>query len=44
MIEDSAKDFGHLFPGLEAVSMERIINAFTSTIEDNLNGQILRVY
>lgn len=44
LVEDSVKDFGHLFPGLQPVSMDRIVKAFTKTIEDNINGQILRVY
>jgi hypothetical protein len=44
LIEDSVKDFGHLFPGLQPVSMNRIIKAFTKTVEDTMSGQILRVY
>jgi NAD(P)-dependent dehydrogenase (short-subunit alcohol dehydrogenase family) len=44
LIEDSVKDFGHLFPGLQPVSMDRIVKAFTKTVEDTVSGQILRVY
>ena len=44
MVEDSVKDFGHLFPNLQPVSMERIVNAFTESVETNITGQILRVY
>jgi NAD(P)-dependent dehydrogenase (short-subunit alcohol dehydrogenase family) len=44
MIEDSVKDFGHLFPGLQPVSMKRIVDAFVKTVEDSINGQVLRVY
>lgn len=44
LIEDSVKDFGHLFPGLEPVSMERIVMAFTEAVESNITGKILRVH
>ncbi|MGS2762385.1 short chain dehydrogenase [Sinomicrobium sp. M5D2P9] len=44
MVEDSAKDFGHLFPGLKPVSMEKIANAYVNAIENNNTGEVLRVY
>ncbi|GAA4787187.1 short chain dehydrogenase [Olivibacter ginsenosidimutans] len=44
MIEDSVKEFGHLFPGLKAVSMNELIEAYEKTIEQNISGQILKVY
>lgn len=44
LIEDSVKDFGHLFPGLEPVSMDRIVSAFVETVDNKNTGQILRVY
>jgi NAD(P)-dependent dehydrogenase (short-subunit alcohol dehydrogenase family) len=44
MVEDSVKDFGHLFPGLQPVSMERVVKAFAGSVENNITGQILRVY
>jgi hypothetical protein len=44
MVEDSADKYGHLFPGLEPVAMENIVNAYISTVEQAITGQILRVY
>ena len=44
MVEDSVNDYGHLFPGLQAVSMERIVDAFRETVESDFTGKILRVY
>jgi NAD(P)-dependent dehydrogenase (short-subunit alcohol dehydrogenase family) len=44
LAEDSTKDYGHLFPGLPAVSMNKLVNAYMKTIEEQINGQILRVY
>jgi NAD(P)-dependent dehydrogenase (short-subunit alcohol dehydrogenase family) len=37
LAEDSAKEYGHLFPGMPAVAMNKLT-------ADNFNGQILRVY
>jgi hypothetical protein len=42
--EDSAVAFGHLFPGLKPVSMERLVDAYTQCIEGEATGQIVRVY
>ena len=42
--EDSAKDFGHLFPGLKPVSMEALSDAYYRCIFENITGQIIRVY
>jgi NAD(P)-dependent dehydrogenase (short-subunit alcohol dehydrogenase family) len=44
MVEDSVKDFGHLFPGLHPVSMDRVVKAFADSVENNITGQVLRVY
>jgi len=44
LVEDSVKDFGHLFPSLQPVSMERVVAAFRETVESKITGQILRVY
>jgi hypothetical protein len=44
MAADSAADYGHFFPGLVPVSMERLVNAYTETIEEKITGQIIRVY
>lgn len=44
MVEDSVADFGHLFPELKAVSMNQLVDAYEKTINENITGQILRVY
>ncbi|ASZ09864.1 hypothetical protein CK934_02155 [Chitinophaga sp. MD30] len=44
MAEDSAKDFGYLFPNLTPVSMKDLTDAYEKTVEEKITGQILRVY
>lgn len=44
MVEDSVKDFGRLFSGLAPVSMKQLTEAYERTIEENITGQIIRVY
>lgn len=45
MIADSARDYGHLFPGMEPVSMPRLIAAYLRCIEGrNATGEIIRAY
>lgn len=45
MIADSAKDYGHLFPGMEPVSMPRLIAAYVRCIEGrHATGEIIRAY
>lgn len=41
---DSAKEFRHLFPALPPVPMQKLVDAYTASIEGNHNGQIFRVY
>lgn len=44
MAEDSAADYGHLFPGLNVVSMKDLVAAYDTSINEPITGQILRVY
>ena len=44
MAEDSTKDFGHLFPDLKAVSMERLTEAYRQSVYGKDTGEILRIY
>jgi NAD(P)-dependent dehydrogenase (short-subunit alcohol dehydrogenase family) len=44
MAEDSAREYAHLFPGMPAVPMHKLTAAYTKTINENITGQILRVY
>jgi NAD(P)-dependent dehydrogenase (short-subunit alcohol dehydrogenase family) len=44
MVADSMKDYGHLFPGMEPVSTDRLIAAYVRCIEGRRTGQIVRAY
>ena len=44
MVEDSAKDYGHLFPDLRPVLMTDITKAYLDSLSTNITGQIFRVY
>jgi NAD(P)-dependent dehydrogenase (short-subunit alcohol dehydrogenase family) len=44
MAEDSTKDYGYLFPDLKPVSMNRLVEAYTASVEGVKTGEILRVY
>lgn len=44
MITDSAEDYGHLFPGMVPVAMDRLLAGYTRCIEGRGTGQILRLY
>lgn len=44
MAEDSAKDYGHLFPGLNAVPMQQLVDAYVQSVESTDSGVIYRVY
>jgi NAD(P)-dependent dehydrogenase (short-subunit alcohol dehydrogenase family) len=44
MVEDSADEFGHLFPGLSAVSMAELVDHYLECVEGTATGQIIRAY
>jgi NAD(P)-dependent dehydrogenase (short-subunit alcohol dehydrogenase family) len=44
MVADSIGDFGHLFPGMEPVPMNRLIEAYVRCVEDSRTGEIVRIY
>lgn len=44
LVEDSLERYGALFPGYDAVPMDRVVNAYLRSILGALNGQILKVY
>ncbi|OBQ62222.1 short chain dehydrogenase [Mesorhizobium loti] len=44
MVADSVEDFGHLFPGMEPVAMERLIRAYANCVEGGETGGIIRAY
>ena len=44
LVEDSLERYGALFPGYDAVPMQRVTNAYVRSVEGALNGQIIKVY
>ncbi|PST83407.1 short chain dehydrogenase [Pedobacter yulinensis] len=44
MAADAAEAFGHLFPGLKAVSMEELVAAYVASVEGSESGRIYRAY
>jgi NAD(P)-dependent dehydrogenase (short-subunit alcohol dehydrogenase family) len=44
MVEDSARAYGHLFPGMNAVPMETLVAAYSRCVEGAGTGEIVRVY
>lgn len=44
MVADSTEDFGHLFPGMKPVSMDRLIGAYVDCVEGGGTGGIVKAY
>ncbi len=44
MVDASIDQFGHLFPGMKPVAMDRLVAAYMKSVEGASTGQILRVY
>ena len=44
LVEDSLERYGALFPGYDAVPMDRVVNAYLRSILGALNGEIIKVY
>ncbi|MBD3886376.1 short chain dehydrogenase [Phormidium tenue FACHB-886] len=44
IIENSVTTYGHLFPGMKAVSMDSLTDAYTRCVEGKGTGEIVRVY
>lgn len=44
MAEDSAKEYGHLFPHLKGVSMDRLTDAYIQSVEGDMSGEVFRIY
>ncbi|WP_165304977.1 short chain dehydrogenase [Pedobacter sp. SYP-B3415] len=44
MLQDSAPQYGALFPGLPAISMDAVVHAYRQTLFTDINGQVLRLY
>lgn len=44
LVEDSLERYGALFPGYDAVPMNRVANAYVRSVEGVQNGEIIKVY
>jgi NAD(P)-dependent dehydrogenase (short-subunit alcohol dehydrogenase family) len=44
MVADASDAYGHLFPGMPAVPMDRLADAYVQCIEGERTGDIVRVY
>jgi NAD(P)-dependent dehydrogenase (short-subunit alcohol dehydrogenase family) len=44
IVEDSADDFGHMFPDLSTISMSQLIEYYVDCIEGDETGRIVRAY
>jgi NAD(P)-dependent dehydrogenase (short-subunit alcohol dehydrogenase family) len=44
LVEDSLQRYGHLFPGYNAVPMQRVVNGYRLSVEGAVNGRIIKVY
>jgi NAD(P)-dependent dehydrogenase (short-subunit alcohol dehydrogenase family) len=44
VVEDSAEKYADIFPGFDAVSMNRVVNAYVKCLEGKMTGRIIRVY
>lgn len=44
MVADSAETYGHLFPGMQPVSMTDLIGAYLACVEGQRTGEIFRMY
>ncbi|WP_038028720.1 short chain dehydrogenase [Thermonema rossianum] len=44
LVEPAAERYASYFPGHVPVSMERVIQAYTKSVEGRIHGQIVRVY
>ena len=44
MVDDSADEFGHLFPGLRSVSMAELVDHYVECVQGTETGQIIRAY
>jgi NAD(P)-dependent dehydrogenase (short-subunit alcohol dehydrogenase family) len=44
IVEDSADEFGHLFPGLRVVPMAELVNHYVECVESDASGRIIRAY
>lgn len=44
IVEDSAAEYGHLFPDLQTVSMDTLVDHYVECVEGDATGRIIRAY
>lgn len=44
LVEDSSESYGPYFPGHTAVSMQRVADAYTKSVEGIRTGEIIKIY
>lgn len=44
LVEDSVEDYAGVFPGYDAVSMERVVNGYVRSVESKITGRVIRIY
>jgi hypothetical protein len=44
LVADAADAYGHLFPGMPAVPMDRLVDAYIHCVEGDRTGESVRVY
>lgn len=44
LVEDSVEKYAGVFPGYDAVSMERVVNGYIRSVEGKITGRVIRIY
>ncbi len=44
VVEDAYEKYRDFFPGHNPVSMKKVVNGYVKSVEENINGEIIRIY
>lgn len=44
LVEDSVEKYEGVFPGYDAVSMDKVVNGYIRCVESKITGRVIRVY
>ncbi|MGB7202214.1 MAG: short chain dehydrogenase [Pyrinomonadaceae bacterium] len=44
LVEDSVEKYDGVFPGYDAVPMDKVVNGYVRCLETKINGRIIRIY
>jgi hypothetical protein len=44
LVEDSRERYSAFYPGYNLVPMQKVVNAYTLSVDGAINGQIIKVY